>query len=163
MTAPGSSRRKPDRLDALVQEFVDRVLLEFPCRARHRPQALKDALLAMVRRRMPPFPKRPGRPPSPRITLATEAFLAQRREIEAGARTIVSWAAIGQAANSRFREWNSYRRKRELARLRAAISARLRRRETRNSRKVRRANKPGGPFPSPPPAAQSTHEADDPE
>lgn len=163
MTAPGSSRRKPDRLDALVQEFVGRVLSEFQRRARHRPQTLKDGVLALVRQKMPPFPQRPGRPPSPRITLATEAYLAQRREIEAGTRAIVSWAAIGQAANSRFHEWNGYRRKRELERLRAAISARLRRKQIRNSRKVRRANKPGGRVPSLPPAAQSTHEADDPE
>src|SRR3989442_14698022 len=70
------------RLDALVDQFVCEIERRFLRRLRSRPRVLKRRVLHLIRVRLPPRPRRAGRPPRIHITRALQMYRQQKRDVQ---------------------------------------------------------------------------------
>lgn len=122
----------PDRLAARIDRFCQELLTDFASRVKSHPKGFRTRVLALVRKRLPPFKKPAGRPKSDRVTLATEIYQGQRLEIAQQGRSRIDWLAIARQADPSFVTIKTeYRRRVVLKRLRDAVYVRVRARMCR--------------------------------
>jgi hypothetical protein len=126
------TRRPSTSLEAQVQRFADLLVTEYADRIEQRPKAFKSRVLALIRLRLPPYPRLSGRPQQLRITRAAEMHANQRREVALGVRKQISSIPIAQCCIPGFDKIRSdYVRRAEIDRLRDAVYARRRNRDRR--------------------------------
>jgi hypothetical protein len=99
---------------------------------RHRPKALKAVVMGMLRKELPPQPRRTGRPLDAVITKALRMKERQRRK-NRRARKRLDWDAIARACIPGYGKMRERQRKREKNQLRNSVHARERREEIRSA------------------------------
>jgi hypothetical protein len=143
--APGPTperqeERKPPRTDLneIVCGWVHDLEQWNPARMKRRPKALKQQVLKVLRRHLPPYPRPAGRPAKRNITEATRMFGQQRREISAGTRQRTNWQVIVTKCVPGFGKIRSDSRRRVVTTtLRNSVYARLKRQAARHTRNHR--------------------------
>lgn len=118
-----------------VDAFISHLDRKYADRIKTRPLAFKKRLLRLISAKLPPYPKRSGRPRLPRITLAVEMmYQEQTKRLGQARKAAVNCAPIALQCIPGFHKFRSqYRRRAEIERLRNAVYARLKRIRARKS------------------------------
>jgi hypothetical protein len=117
-------------LDFCVTRFIFELQRKFPNRFCYRPKALKNAVISLIQRGMPAFPRPGGRPRDARITRAVALLKAQQSELEQGKRSKIDWHEIALECAPNFKTVRTPHRRREITRLRNSVYARINRNHT---------------------------------
>ena len=122
------SRNPTDNFAADVKAAADTLLAKHAARFNRAPKRTKRRALALLSFYLPPLPKRPGRRPNQRITMATHMYLKQVREVQQGRLANDNWPAIAKACHPGFSKIATARtRARVIKNLKDAVKARLNR------------------------------------
>lgn len=122
------SRKPTGNFAADVKAAADTVLAKHAARFSRAPTRTKRRALALFSSYLPPLPKRPGRRPNQRITMATHLYLKQVREVQQGRRANDNWPAIAEACHPGFSKIATpITRARVIKNLKDAVKARLKR------------------------------------
>jgi hypothetical protein len=104
---------------------------------RHRPKAVKEVVLRIVRKELPPKGRAPGRPYKEEITNAVKMQDKQQQEVRRGKRKNVDWKKIAAECILGYRAMRfDWQIKRAIKRLKNSVRARV----ISQSRGSRRAN-----------------------
>ena len=113
-------------LEKDVSAFAARIQKRYPILMEYRPVGTKRVILSSIGKRLPPFPRRSGRPEKSEITQAANLKAQQLREVKAGTRKRVYWDEIAAMCIPKWVRMRPMERRRERNRLRNSVAARKR-------------------------------------
>jgi hypothetical protein len=121
-------RRLMPKLEKTVDRFASLIQRRYPALMTKRARPTKQLILSWLNRKLPPFPRRPGRPEKEEVTKAAKMLTEQKREIRQHRRKLVDWDEIAAACIPGWADMRDRRRKRERGRLRNSVGVRNARR-----------------------------------
>jgi hypothetical protein len=124
-------------LEKIVDQFASLIQRKYPALMTKRARPTKQLILSWLNRKLPPFPRRPGRPEKEEVTKALKMLAQQKREIRQHLRKRVDWNEIAEACIPGWADMRDRRRRRERGRLRNSVGV----------RNARRSKSPASPTP----------------
>jgi hypothetical protein len=117
-------RRLMPALERDVDSFTKRIRCRYPTLMKKRARPTKKLIQSLIGKKLPPYPRRPGRPQKPEITRAAYLLRTQQREIRRHKRQRVDWDEIAAACIPGWAGMREFRRTRERNKLRNSACAR---------------------------------------